>query len=150
MNLIRYHIILLILVSTLFASYSQSKKFYLADLKDKTWNLVILNASYKEYYQNDKVIFAVDEKYAGRMEYYLSDSICRVFDPEKVGNVLSGNYIIRRPLRDKKHPGIPLTVSCYEIIDLNPARLILKNKKDQRLEFEIDSSVIFYPTTDGQ
>lgn len=105
----------------------------------------LINDTNKEHYQNDKVILAFNEKYVGRMEYYLSDSICRVFDSKKVGNVFSGTYIVRRPLRDKKHPNIPLTVSCLEIIDLNPARLILKNKKNHLLEFEIDSSVTFHP-----
>jgi hypothetical protein len=138
----------MLLTSTFFSSYSQPKKFNLIDLSHKTWNMVGLkNASNKEHYENDIVFLAFNEKYVARMEYYLSDSICRIFDSKKVGNVLSGTYIIRRPLRDKKHPDIPLTVSYYEIIELSPTKLIIKNKRNQLLEFEIDNSVYFQPNS---
>jgi hypothetical protein len=144
MKKLNFKILFVLSTSIFFSSYSQPKKFNLVDLKDKTWNMVgLINASNKEYYENDKVFLAFNEKYVARMEYYLSDSICRVFDSKQVGNVLSGTYIIRRPLRDKKHPNIPLTISYYEIIELSPTKLIIKNKKGQLLEYEIDNSVYF-------
>ena len=102
----------------------------------------LINNTSKETFLEDIIVLCFNEKYLARMEYYLSDSICRVFDSSKVGNVLDGTFIIRRPLRDKKHPDIPLTVSCYEIIELKPTKLVLKNKNQQILEYEVDTSCI--------
>jgi hypothetical protein len=126
--------VVLIMIS--FSSFAQN--FKLGDLQGKTWCMQgLTDKTFEEIYENNKITSYLSDKYIYRMEYYLSDSIVKVFDSSKVGIVKEGKYIIRRPLRDKKYPTVPLTVSVYEIKELTPTKLTYRYiKNPYLLEFK--------------
>jgi hypothetical protein len=118
------------------SSFSQTSKFKLQDLTDKTWSKQgLTDRTSEERFDKGTIILFYNKKNIGKMEYYLSDSIVKVFDSAKVGKVQEGKYLVRRPIRAKDNTTQPLTVTVYEIVELLPNKLVLRNSKNQLLEF---------------
>ena len=127
-----------------FTSFSQTDNFKLSDLKGKTWNMQGLTDKTDEAnYDNNKLIHTLTDitktKYVFTFEYYLCDSIVKIFDSTKVGTIMEGKYIVTRVLRDNKtNPTQPQPVSVYEIVELNSTKLVIRNIKQQNLiEYKI-------------
>ncbi len=91
--------------------------------------------SYEESYSLDTVTLYFNKKYFGTLEYYLSDSINKVFDSNKVGKILEGKYIISKVLKPPKRSTDLRPVLVYEIIELTQDTLIMRNKNQDLLEF---------------
>jgi hypothetical protein len=130
---------LLLVLSLLSISLSaQNETFKLNSLSGKTWIMQgLTDKTYEESYSKDKITSYFNIKYTASREYYLSDSIVMVFDSSKVGSVDCGKFIVARILRNKDYPEQPLRVLVYEIIELSPDKLIMRNiKNPQLLEFK--------------
>ncbi len=126
--------LLVILGLISFPCYPQKGNFKQAELLGKTWQLQGVSGLNEEYiYENDIFSFSIDGKNIGNMEYYLSDSIVKIFDSTKVGNIKEGNYIIQKPIRAKGATKPPLRVSVVEIVELGPDKLVIRDAKNSNL-----------------
>jgi len=97
------YLVLLNLISL--STVGQSGKYKLEDLTNRTWRMQGLNDLIDdELYEVDYISLFLNNKYVGKQEFYLSDSIVTVFDSINVGKVKEGSYIVIRPLRDKRFP----------------------------------------------
>jgi len=131
---------LLVVVNMIsYISFAQKGNFKQAELQGKTWQLQgITDVTIVYIYETDKLSFYRNDKNIGNMEYYLSDSIVKIFDSSKVGKVYEGKYIIERPIRAKGCTTQPLAVSVLEIIELSPDRLIVRGANNPNLvEFKV-------------
>jgi hypothetical protein len=131
-----YCTLLFILVANLASvtSYGQTS-FKLSDLQGKVWIQQGLgNQLNEEQYENQKLVITLNKKYTVEFEYYLSDNLDNSFDQSKVGKIMEGKYIIRRALRDNSAQ-TPIRVSTFEIIELSQNKLVLKNSKQNLLEY---------------
>ena len=137
-------ILLVVLVNTISVSINaQDLKFKLADLIDKPWCMQgLTNQTYVENYLSNKVIgkLVIDkEPVIAIHEYYLSDSIVKVFDKSKVGGIKEGKYLVIRPLLDmKNNPNQPQPVNVFEILELTGTSYKIKKVGELNvLEFKV-------------
>lgn len=123
---------------------AQDGNTVLSILQGKKWRMATsLETSTKKSsfaeskYEKNKVKHYFNDKYIGEEEYYLSDSVVTVFDPNKVGKVFNGRYIIRRMLHDKPKPNSNSTrINILEIIELDSNKLVLRNIKRPNILLE--------------
>jgi hypothetical protein len=115
--------------------YGQTDSSVLEKLK-KTWEMQgMTDKTADDKYVNDKIIHHLNGQHFANEEYYLSDSIVTAFDPNKVGKIFNGRYIVSRVLPGKKNTN-PVPVNVLEIIELDNDKLILKNIKRPHILLE--------------
>ncbi|NJN25736.1 MAG: hypothetical protein HC819_07120 [Cyclobacteriaceae bacterium] len=84
----------------------------------------------QKFTQDSLYIYYRETMLIGVVDYYLSDTIVSEFDPDKVGKIRNGKYIIYR-IKDN--------VSVLEIIELTPEILKTKSLAANTVV------VVFYP-----
>lgn len=129
-------IILTILCAVPYSGIAQTKSYKLDDLKGKTWVMQgLTDKSNDENYEKNQIISYLNGNYFCTFEYYLSNSIDTVFDSTRVGAIMEGKYIVKRLIPDLKKTNSPQprVVSVFEIIDLSPNKLVIRNTKQQQL-----------------
>lgn len=119
-----------------FNASCQINKFKVADLLGNTWRLQGLsNMTNDMVFDVKSITIIFNDKDTTKFEYYLSDSITKLFDTSKVGISTEGKYIVRRPLLISGKQNLSTKVSNFEILELNSETLVLKNEKQQKLEY---------------
>jgi len=135
-NYFKFAILIAMLSLTNFQAFSQSG-YSLNEIIGKTWIMSgMTDKTYEDVYDNTTITSSLkdnsEKKYVFKFEYYLSDSIEDSFDPNKVGKVKTGKYLIERPLKDSKsNPNQPQPITIMEIKELSSSRLVLCNIKQQ-------------------
>lgn len=117
-------------------SSCQISKFKIADLVQKKWGLQGLsNMTNDMVFDVKSVTIIFNGKDTTSFEYYLSDSIVKVFNSSKVGNIKEGKFIVRRPLPFSGQQKVSTRIFNFEILELNSRKLVLKNEMQQKLEY---------------
>lgn len=110
-------------------SAGQSNESTLSKLKSATWEMYHLRKStYRvfEQYTDSKIVSTImydDQKSVDERDFYLSDQIETVFDPQKIGRSQHGKYIVIR--LEPKVADAP-KISVVEIVDVNDKELRVK------------------------
>lgn len=97
------------------------------DLTDKEVSTKYRNRLIKKYYKEEEF------KSTFRLEFYLSNTIDKEFNSNKVGKTSEGKYIISRKKRKIGDHPRPFPITVLEIVQINKNWLILRNVKHQHL-----------------
>jgi hypothetical protein len=105
----------LLFISCSIILYSQEKKDMIDLLTSKKWHMQgMVGKTSSTQYSRTKEHAYFNGQLIGVLDYYLSDSIDKKFDPKKIGLANNGKYIVT-----KKSNTVTDTFSVFEIISIS-------------------------------